>query len=50
LDYLGKRNGTLCKKGVILDQFRSVKDYEIFLNDNAVHLKEKKELEKYLLE
>ncbi len=50
LDYLGKRNGTLCKKGVILDQFRNVKDYEIFLNDNALHLKEKKELEKYLLE
>ncbi len=50
LDYLGKRNGNLCNKSAILDQFRSVNDYEIFLNDNAVYLKEKKELEKYLLE
>jgi len=64
LDYIGKRNGTLCKKDVILDQFadsefnsgtelnsgKCLKRYAEFLNKNALHLKERKQLEKYLLE
>ena len=27
LDYIGVRQGTLCKKGLISDQFKSIKDY-----------------------
>lgn len=49
-DFIGKRDGTLCDKNVILDQFKSVEEYETFLNNNALHLKEKKEMQKYLLE
>ena len=65
IDYLGKRKGTLCDKKIILDQFSvelkselnsvpelssDFNEYMVFLNVNAVYLKEKKELEKYLLE
>jgi len=49
-DYLGKRSGTLCDKAPILDQFRDTADYERFLIDNGLYLKEKKEMEKYILE
>ncbi|MEI7621637.1 MAG: transposase [Candidatus Moraniibacteriota bacterium] len=50
LDYLGKRKGTLCKKDEILGQFKSPQEYGEFLDANALHLKEKKEIQKYLLE
>ena len=51
LDYLGKRNGKLCKKDIILGQFDgNKKKYEEFMNENALYLREKKELEKYVLE
>jgi putative transposase len=50
LDYLGKRDGTLCEKDVILGQFRDVRDYKAFLDGNASYFKEKKGLQKYLLE
>lgn len=50
-DYAGKRNGTLCDKGEILGQFNNdISQYKKFLDATAAHLKEKKELEKYLLE
>ena len=49
-DFLGERNGTLCDKDVILDQFRNVDDYKEFLDNNALYLKEKKKIEKYILE
>ncbi len=62
-DYLGQRNGTLCKKEIILDQFSGrgssnptkgvelpVSSYAEFLEANADYFKEKKELEKYILE
>jgi putative transposase len=48
-DYLGKRDGTLCNKNIILDQFKGM-EYEDFLDRNAEHLKEKKELAHYCLE
>jgi putative transposase len=48
-DYLVKRNGTLCNKDVILDQFKE-KEYEDFLDKNAQHLKENKELARYCIE
>jgi REP element-mobilizing transposase RayT len=51
LDYLGKRNGKLCNKKIILSQLdNNVEQYKEFLENNASHLKEKKEMEKYLLE
>lgn len=48
-DYLGKRNGTLCNKNIILDQFRKT-EYEDFLDKNAQHLKENKEFAHYCIE
>ncbi len=50
LDYLGKRKNGLCNKKVIVGQFRNSNDYKLFLRENALHMKEKKEDEKYLLE
>jgi len=60
LDYLGKRNGTLCNKSIVLSQFiresnshggsSTIVGYEEFLKANALYLKEKKELKKYCLE
>ena len=50
LDYMGKRNGSLCSKEEVLGQFRNAKDYEEFIKDNSLYLKEKKISEKYLLE
>lgn len=50
-DYLGKRGGTLCSKEIILGQFNNnFSEYEKYLNDNALYFKEKKEMEKYILE
>ena len=51
LDYLGKRNGKLCSKDIILGQFDDdIEQYKEFLENNALYLKGKKEMEKYLLE
>lgn len=50
LDYLGKRKGGLCDKKIIKEHFKNCADYKSFLDENAVHMKEKKEDEKYLLE
>ncbi len=50
LDFIGKRKGVLCDKEEILNQFGSVKEYEEFVDNNAKVLKEKKELNKYILE
>jgi hypothetical protein len=51
LDYTGKGNGELCDKEVIIDQFdNDPRQYEKYLNDNAEYFKEKKEMEKYILE
>jgi len=49
-DYLGLRNGTLCNKERIVNQFRDTGDYEIFVEGNAEFIKNKKDDEKYLLE
>ena len=62
-DYLGKRLGTLCKKEIILNQFSGrvsstptqgvelpVSIYAEFLEANANYFKDKKDLEKYILE
>ena len=50
-DYLGKRKGNLCQKEIILSQFdNDFSQYQKYLHDNARYLKEKKEMEKYILE
>lgn len=40
----------LCNTASVLEQFRNREDYAEFLEKNALHLKEKKEMQKYLLE
>ncbi len=50
LDYLGKRDDNLCKKDIILEQFRDKKDHKEFMDRTAAHLRGKKEIQKYLLE
>jgi putative transposase len=48
LDYIGKRDGKLCEKKIILGQFNnSFLEYEKYLRDNGEYLKEEKE---YILE
>ncbi|MBU3924575.1 transposase [Patescibacteria group bacterium] len=49
-DYLGKRNNGLINKNIILSQFRNTNEYNEFLNNNALYMRNKKELEKYLIE
>jgi putative transposase len=47
LDYLGKRDGKLCNKKIILDQFNNSSDkYADFVEENALYMKGKKELKK----
>ncbi len=51
LDYTGKRYGKLCAKGAILGQFdNNPLEYEKFMQNNINYFREKKELEKYVLE
>jgi len=51
LDYTGKRDRKLCDKEIILGQFNNnFGEYEKYLNDNTMYFKEKKEMEKYILE
>jgi putative transposase len=51
LDYTKKREGKLCVKETILGQFDdSPLEYEKFMQNNVDYFREKKELEKYILE
>ena len=49
-DYLGKRKGTLCKKEIILSQFKNLEEYENFVNMTIKESKKRKDLEKYFIE
>lgn len=49
-DYLGIRNNELVNKNIILGQFKNINEYNNFSRDNALYMKNKKELEKYLIE
>jgi len=40
----------LCDVGVVLGQFKDVQEYREFLDINTVYFREKKELQRYLLE
>jgi len=35
---------------IILSQFKGAADYQLFMKENALYMKEKKETEKYLIE
>ncbi|KKP57711.1 MAG: Transposase [Candidatus Moranbacteria bacterium GW2011_GWF1_34_10] len=50
LDYIGKRNGKLCNKEIILGQFKDAKEYEDFVKKTGDYFKDKKEMDGYLLE
>lgn len=50
LDYTGKRSNGICNTSVILDQFKNKNEYREFIRENALHMKKKKEDEKFLLE
>jgi len=49
-DYLGKRNNVLVNKDIILGQFENAKEYKEYMDKNSLYMREKKELEKYLIE
>ncbi len=49
-EYLGKRNNGLVAKNIILGQFRNIKEYKTCLDDNTLYMKNKKELERYIIE
>ena len=50
LDYIGKRNGKLCNKEIILGQFKDEKEYADFIDRTGEYFKDKKEMEEYWLE
>ena len=51
LDYTGKRDNKLCNKEIILGQFdNDFDEYKKYLQANAEYFKDKKEMEKYILE
>jgi putative transposase len=50
LDYTGKRSRGICDTSIILDQFKDKNEYQVFMRENALFMKDKKEDEKYLLE
>lgn len=49
-DYIGKRGDKLCKKDIVLGQFKNRNEYQEFVNENALYMKNKKDLANYLLE
>lgn len=50
LDYIGRRDGRLCQKNIILNQFKDKSEYKDFCRENMLYLKDKKISERYLLE
>ena len=51
-DYLKNKNNILItiNKNIILDQFKNIKEYEEYLKNNALYMKDKKETSRNLLE
>lgn len=51
LEYVGKRKGfSVCNKEVIISKFNDIDEYKIFIDKNALYMKEVKNLRKYLIE
>lgn len=50
-EYLNKnKTFCLCNKSPIIDQFRDIKEYQNYINVNALQMRENKEMEKIALE
>ena len=49
-EYIGARDGTLCKKDVILSQFKDSRDYAAFVADSAETVERNKELKDLLFD
>jgi len=49
-DYIGKRNGKLCNKEIILGQFNSQKEYGKIVKESATDMGRRKIMEKFLME
>jgi putative transposase len=49
-EYIGKNENDMCNKKIIMEQFRSRKDYMIFAKDTVRDARQKKEDEKSFLE
>lgn len=49
-DYLEMRNDGLVTKDIILNQFRNIEEYSQFMKENALYMKNKKELDRYVIE
>lgn len=48
-EYLGK-SGNICRNSSIVDQFKDREEYRIFCGENITAMKDKKEMEKIILE
>ncbi|MDO8487894.1 MAG: transposase [bacterium] len=49
-DFLGLRVDKLCEKGIIIEQFKSTKEYKKFVDESYEIIKQRKELEHLLLD
>ncbi|MFZ2975933.1 MAG: transposase [Candidatus Moraniibacteriota bacterium] len=49
-DYLDKEKIGFVNRNAVLGQFKNIKEYKEYLKNNALHMKEKKEMEEYLIE
>lgn len=49
-DYIGKRNGTLCDKEIILEQYKGSNNYKIMAIEIATSVAQRRNFEKFLLE
>jgi len=50
LDYVNLRNGSLCNKAEILENFNNIKEYKIFCEELILEIRENKNLAKWDLE
>ncbi|MFA5991146.1 MAG: transposase [Candidatus Doudnabacteria bacterium] len=49
-DYVGQRDGILCEKNIILDNFKSQEAYADFVGNSYIKIKERKDLQSLFLE
>jgi len=49
-EYLGLTDSAICSKGIILDQFKNLSDYQKASEECFKYMQEKKKLQKYILE
>jgi len=50
LDYVGKRNGTLCDRSVVEGQFGDVSKYRVFVRDSYESIKQRKDFGPLLID